>query len=130
MAYKDPEEQRRYQRDWLKRRRDKWLAENGPCIDCGSWIDLEVDHIEPAEKAMNPTHVWSLSAEKRELELAKCCARCFGCHKTKTRFEAYKIRQHGTARCYQLERCRCRPCVVAWYRYNSGLIGVGDVMNL
>ena len=37
---------RRYQREWMQRRRQAWLAENGPCVRCGSWDRLEVDHAQ------------------------------------------------------------------------------------
>jgi hypothetical protein len=47
MPYKDPEQQRQYQNDWIQRRRRDWLAEHGPCADCETWDDLEVDHVNP-----------------------------------------------------------------------------------
>lgn len=82
MPYKDPDKQREYQRKWLQKRRQEWLEENGPCIDCGCWDDLEVDHIDPELK---DTHrIWSWTKERRDAELAKCVPRCKPCHLQKT----------------------------------------------
>ena len=82
MPMATPEEQRKYQREWLQARRQAWLAENGPCIDCGSWDNLEVDHVNALEKASH--RVWSWSEERRLAELAKCVVRCHPCHREKT----------------------------------------------
>lgn len=82
MPYSDPARQREYQNEWMKRRRQEWLDENGPCIDCGTWDDLQVDHVDAAVKM---THrIWSWSAERRVAELAKCVVRCDPCHRVKT----------------------------------------------
>lgn len=82
MPYADPARQREYMRLWMKRRRDEWVAENGPCIDCGSFENLQVDHIDAEFKV---THrVWSWSKKRREAELAKCVVRCRPCHAKKT----------------------------------------------
>lgn len=82
MAYKDPEVQRAYQREWMKRRRDEWIAQNGPCAQCGSQDRLQVDHLDPALKLSH--RVWSWAKEKREAELAKCQVLCCSCHHAKT----------------------------------------------
>lgn len=82
MSYADPEMKRAYQRAWLQRRRQAWLTENGPCVDCGSWEDLEVDHVDAKSKVSSS--VWSWAAERRLAELAKCVVRCASCHTTKT----------------------------------------------
>lgn len=73
---------RKWQRECLKRRRQAWLRENGPCVKCGSTERLEVDHINPAEKK---THaVWSWKQERRMAELKKCQVLCYKCHKKKS----------------------------------------------
>lgn len=98
VPYADPEAQRRYQREWMARRRREWLDENGPCVDCGSWEELEVDHVDPATKT---THaVWSWSAARREAELAKCVVRCHDCHAAKTaaNHEHTRGESHGRAK--------------------------------
>jgi len=83
MPYADKKKQLEYQRKWMKARREQWLKENGPCVDCGSWENLQVDHDDPEDKV---THrIWSYSKEERDLELEKCEVRCKRCHCIKTR---------------------------------------------
>jgi hypothetical protein len=82
MPYVDPEKQKSYQREWMAKRRQEWLTANGPCIDCGSWENLQVDHVDSFQKV---THrVWSWNTLRREAELAKCVVRCQPCHAKKT----------------------------------------------
>lgn len=76
------EAQREYQRLWMRQRRTEWLEANGPCVQCGSWDRLEVDHKDRSQKI---THaVWSWSKVRREAELVKCQVLCYKCHKAKT----------------------------------------------
>jgi len=82
MPYKDPEAQRKYQREWMARRRKEWFEQNGPCVDCGSNENLELDHVDRRFKVSH--RIWSWSAARREAELAKCVARCSPCHDGKT----------------------------------------------
>lgn len=116
MPYKDRAEQNEYIRQWKQKRRDGWLREHGPC-KCGSWDDLEVDHIDPATKArdahgrpIRSTHViWTWSEERRAVELAKCQALCGNCHKIKTAEEHRAKMVHGSLWMYRLG-CRCEAC--------------------
>lgn len=85
MPYKDPARQREFQRLWMAKRRSDWIAQNGPCVTCGSSENLEVDHIDPKTKCMSPRAIWSRRAEDRMAELAKCQVLCRGCHSAKTR---------------------------------------------
>lgn len=101
---------RDYQLAWLKRRRDSWISENGPCAHCGSSEDLEVDHIDKATKSLQPTSVWSLTATKREIELAKCQVLCRTCHKIKSDDEQRYAPPHGTRGRYMRYGCRCVDC--------------------
>ena len=81
MPYKDPERQREYMRQWVANRRAEWFKDKS-CVECGNTKDLELDHLDPKIKV---THrIWSWSAERREIELAKCRALCTECHKKKT----------------------------------------------
>lgn len=90
MPYKNKEEQIAYQIAWMRKRREAWLNENGPCVLCGSWIDLEVDHRDPATKV---THrVWSWAQSRREEELAKCQALCKACHEEKSAAQHHRRR--------------------------------------
>lgn len=72
--------QREYQRAWKAKRRMAWLIEHGPCKHCGSWEDLEVDHVDKELKSLPIENVWSMRAEVRRIELAKCQVLCRPCH--------------------------------------------------
>src|SRR2546429_2497809 len=82
MPYKSADQQSQYQREWIAQRRLEWLAANGPCVKCGSWNDLEVDHVDPAKKVSH--RVWSWAEPRRLAELAKCQVLCHDCHGEKT----------------------------------------------
>lgn len=108
MPITDIEEKRRYQRDWVARRRQAWIdAQGGKCALCGSVTDLEVDHRDPETKLCNPTKVWSRSAEFRAAELAKCQVLCKSCHDVKSGREESP---HGSAKRYGKHGCRCDAC--------------------
>jgi 5-methylcytosine-specific restriction endonuclease McrA len=82
MPYKNRYKQQEYQRKWVSNRRATWLAENGPCIKCKSWDELEVDHINPLTKVDH--RIWSWSLIRRTEELKKCQVLCRGCHLEKS----------------------------------------------
>jgi 5-methylcytosine-specific restriction endonuclease McrA len=83
---------RAYQKAWKARRRQQWIDENGPCVDCGSWERPEVDHKVRKGKAYHPSDLWgmSLTNPRRIAELAKCVVRCHWCHLAKTAQENTK----------------------------------------
>ena len=86
MPYKDPEQQRKYQREWYARRRAAYFADKH-CVDCGSTEQLELDHV----RGKKITHrIWSWSKKRREAELKKCEVRCRVCHKAKDDTERTK----------------------------------------
>lgn len=80
---------REYQGRWLALRRAEWLAENGPCQQCGSTRQLQVDHKEPGEKLSH--RIWSWSKERLAAELAKCQVLCRKCHERKTSLEFARL---------------------------------------
>lgn len=82
--YKDPEQQREYQRNWMAARRNAFFHDKC-CVQCGSTENLELDHIDRNEKEDH--NVWSWSEERRQKELAKCQVLCYDCHLEKTRKE-------------------------------------------
>lgn len=104
------EEQREYQRKWIAQRRIAWVQENGPCAKCGSWLDLEVDHVDPALKAMFPRDIWSRRQEVRDAELAKCQVLCGACHIIKTRVN------HDGARGSQISKILTEEMVKEMHR--------------
>jgi len=111
MPYKDPAQQKEYQRVWIANRRTRWVKKNGPCATCGSTEDLQVDHVDPRRKA---THrVWSWKKERREAELARCQVLCDSCHKEKIAVE--RLPPHGTHSRYTspTDPCRCNRCKAA-----------------
>lgn len=91
----------------LKRRRTDWLKKNGPCTQCASWDELEVDHKDPSIKVSH--RIWSWAARRREEELKKCQPLCKKCHAAKTRDAAIR---HGIS-AYMERKCRCEVCVAA-----------------
>jgi hypothetical protein len=82
MPYADPARQREYMRRWIADRRTGWITANGPCTDCETWDELEVDHADASLKVSH--RVWSWARERREAELTKCVVRCTACHKQKS----------------------------------------------
>lgn len=107
MSYVDRDRQRQYQRDRRARLRAEWIAEHGPCVKCGSWDALEIDHIDPAQKSAHISGFWSRRPEVLYAELAKCQVLCKPCHLEKT---YAGMAGHGTERRYHYGRCRCDVC--------------------
>jgi 5-methylcytosine-specific restriction endonuclease McrA len=92
------------------RLRAEWIAANGPCVRCGSSLDLEVDHIDPSQKETGD--FWAISAVWRAAELAKCQVLCKRCHLAKTISERPNGgRSHGQNG-YR-RGCRCAACCTA-----------------
>lgn len=82
MPYANPEDRRRRFRERVAERRAAWFAANGPCVDCGTWDNLRVDHVDATTKVTHRVFNWSDA--RREEELAKCVPRCQPCHVAKT----------------------------------------------
>lgn len=108
MSYKDKAKQSAYQCAQIRQRKAEWLAANGPCRHCGSTENLEVDHIDPAQKVSH--YVWSWRLERRQIELAKCQVLCRKCHRIKSNAELARPLVHGTAARYKHHKCRCAEC--------------------
>lgn len=92
------EAKRAYQREWLRRRREEWIAQNGPCARCGSTEQLDVDHIDAKTKVIKPSSIWGLSAPKRLAELSKCQVLCRACHIEKSKSEHAIGEANGSAK--------------------------------
>jgi 5-methylcytosine-specific restriction endonuclease McrA len=106
---------RAYQLRYIQERRAAWLEANGPCSICGSWLDLEVDHINREDKISHK--VWSWSEDRMLEELLKCQALCRICHAAKTGAENSAARSkpvvHGIQGGYR-KGCRCGECKSAY----------------
>ncbi len=131
MPYKNLEQQRQYQREWMAKRRLDYFFDKA-CVRCGSGDNLQLDHVDPTLKISHK--IWSWSAEKREAELAKCQVLCEHCHLDKTRGdEAVFIHLQGNDECGTLAKykgpfkCRCDLCRKAnadyEYQRRGGLSG-------
>lgn len=110
MAYTG-EQKKAYQLAWIKKRRDTWIeSKGGRCaiFGCNSTNRLEVGHIDPSLKTMQPTAIWSRAEAVREKELANCQVLCYDCHLLKTNLE--KEVPHGTHGRYISQKCRCVEC--------------------
>jgi hypothetical protein len=96
---------------YLKRRREDWLAANGPCQKCGSRDGLVAAYKNPASAKMRASTIWAQSAPVRAAELAKChviCGQCYlGEQAAERRSRGFK---HGTRSMYQKHGCRCDEC--------------------
>jgi hypothetical protein len=111
------EAKRKYQRDWMANRRQAWIdSKGGCCAKCSSTKDLEVDHINPALKTMQPSWIWSRNEAAVVAELANCQVLCAECHANKT-YGSIKVK-HGTTTAYAHHKCRCDTCRAAHAAYS------------
>ena len=80
----------------------------GRCVQCGSCEALEIDHVDPAQKAFSIGIHWSRAWDKIEPEVRKCQLLCTVCHAKK------HAAQHGSIAMYRHHRCRCDACRSVW----------------
>lgn len=106
MPITDRQAKRAYDRERYAGFRREWIAANGPCQQCGSSKDLEVDHIDPTTKLSH--RVWSWSRVRREAELAKCRVLCGSCHQRKTSAEMGAAHRAGKRRPPSMSASRAR----------------------
>lgn len=107
MGYKDPAQQREYQRKWMAQRREDFFHDK-VCVDCGSSSQLEIDHVDPSQKVSH--RLWSWSKARRDAELEKCVVRCKPCHLEKSIKSDFLQPSHGTRHMYEKYKCKCPPC--------------------
>jgi hypothetical protein len=100
----------------VQQRRQLCLSDNGPCVSCGTWDNLEIDHIDPSTKEYEINRIWTRNQELRDYELAKCPALCNTCHIAKSTLEQKnnKPTTHGSDKYYRDHKCRCDICVFAF----------------
>ena len=117
MAYKNPDDQRTWQRKAVARRRAEFFSDKS-CVTCGSTHELELDHIDPATKIAHS--IWSWARDRMNSEIAKCQVLCKVCHKAKTAEEKRQAMtiplQHGTVSGYY-KGCKCSACLLARAAY-------------
>lgn len=82
----------------------------GKCVDCGTFDDLEFDHADRTQKAVDIAKLLGYSAVRRKEELKKCVLRCAPCHRAKTRkMKDFHRKQHGEGLIGR-EGCLCDKC--------------------
>lgn len=96
MPYKDKKAQSAYQCGRVKKLKEIWLKENGPCKTCGSTENLQVDHLDSSRKTSH--RIWSWSETRRIEELAKCQVLCKSCHIIKSHDEYNIGEDHFSAK--------------------------------
>lgn len=102
------EEKRKYQREWMAKRRKKYISKMGACFFCGTYENIEIHHIDPETKKDHKIWSWS---EKRILhELKSCVAMCKSCHSKFHGILKRKPFRHGELHCYDKGACRCELC--------------------
>ena len=102
----------------IKQCRNRWFQAHGPCVLCGSWEKLELDHIDPSTKVSH--RVWSWSENRRAEELLKCQILCEACHMSKTR-EQLKLENTGIP-CYGRRKISDEEIVCAKKLRAEGLL--------
>lgn len=121
MPIADLEERRKYHREWRAKRRAEFFK-GKCCIKCGGTDDLELDHIDPAEKTSHK--IWTWSESRRLAEIAKCQILCRACHLVKTQSQkpithGYMVDRHGTNGMYR-RGCKCGLCLLWNRNYRRG----------
>jgi hypothetical protein len=111
VPYSDPDQQRAYQRDRYARCRAEWFAANGPCVDCGSQEELQLDHVDPSQKISHK--IWSWSPTRREAELSKCVIRCKPCHDRKSSGEKAVGQDNGRSKVTEVQVMEIRETYAA-----------------
>ena len=102
MPYKDKKQQREYQRNWMRRRRAKYL-DGKSCKWCFSTEKPNIHHLDSSTKVSHA--IWSWKEERILEELSKCIFLCEKCH---VDYHAEEWRSHGISR--YGKGCRCLVC--------------------
>jgi hypothetical protein len=139
---KDKEKQKAYRRKYdlaryHKRRANAIAQLGGKCVKCGSEKELQIDHIDPAQKLLAVGKLWGVAEKRFQEELAKCQLLCQPCHSLKTTYDMGQLpRRCGSTTGYACG-CRCGPCKKAhsdawriWYRKKTPLSSNGTESRL
>lgn len=110
MPYADRDQQRRFQREWARRRRAAFF-EAKSCEWCGATGDLHLHHRDRSKKVSHK--IWSWAPARLAAEASKCLILCESCHKRahadERRITAELRNPHGTVNRYKMG-CRCEDC--------------------
>lgn len=90
MPYKNPGEQRKFQRKWVaKRRADHFRGKK--CANCGKKVSSSTADLDHKKAKMNRTghKIWSREKKDRTKEIKKTQILCKACHKKKTARQAH-----------------------------------------
>lgn len=106
------EKTRKYFRERYQKRR-QWMVTflGGVCVVCGTTKHLEIDHIDPATKRIQPGSQWSSPLGKLVDELEVCQLLCKTHHTEKTLRDKKQLSArnvHGTLSSYRY--CKCTLC--------------------
>lgn len=81
MSYADPIKQKEYQRLWIAERKKFLKTRLGNrCVDCGTNVDLEFDHVDQKSKKFTVMQNITKSLDVLIEEVDKCELRCKPCH--------------------------------------------------
>ena len=96
MPYKNPDEQREFQRKWIQKRRKKHM-DGKKCASCGKPVSsktADLDHKKPHHNTEKIDHrLWSLKDSKRKKKLSGMQILCKACHKKKTAKDIKKMHE-------------------------------------
>jgi hypothetical protein len=116
MSYKDPVEQRAYQRQWRAARRALY-TDGVVCEKCaGTPIDWH--HRDPNTKLEHK--IWTWAIPRLEAELEKCIPLCRRCH-NEVHHPTRPV-PHGTHSGYSYHGCRCSECKAGHARYQRDYV--------
>ena len=114
MGYIDKDKQRAYQREWIRKRRQKYIG-GKPCEWCGKVSDkTNIHHVDSTAKVHH--NIWSWKEDRLLEELAKCAILCEECHvehHAEERRYSPEDYKHGKVTTYDSFGCRCDLCYKA-----------------
>jgi len=87
MPYKDKEDLKSYQKEWLRKRRERFYK-GKKCKGCGTTKNLSLHHREPGKKVDH--RIWSWAPDRFLREIKKCDVYCKKCHDAMPDSEAEK----------------------------------------
>lgn len=117
-----------YHAEYYRKRMDEYLTVLGnKCVKCGSTSNLQIDHIDPKDKELNPSSLWSSKDNQDAIttELSKCQCLCKACHMQKTKDDwkqgnIYHVPPtHGSVYSWMKLRCKCAACTEAKNTWNN-----------